>query len=162
MSFMHYGFRLLLKVQYSGDLLYECQSAGGCRSLHTSPSFDTIDLNGGLQEVWILIAMALAYRLLAYFCLRRRISAYPFWFDYHIWIRTKSCIVWYSSFWQSFTVREVYHVFSLDYVHVQDLCHRLLILIHVRIVATMRINCHCTHQMSILSTLMFPQFKKSV
>ncbi|XP_073001536.1 ABC transporter G family member 26 [Typha latifolia] len=77
-SFMHYGFRLLLKVQYSGDLMYNCQSKGGCQSLQTSPSFDTIDLNSGLQEVLILLAMALAYRLLAYFCLYRRISITSF------------------------------------------------------------------------------------
>ncbi|KAF5181980.1 Abc transporter g family member [Thalictrum thalictroides] len=73
-SFMYYGFRLLLKVQYSGDQLYECGSTGGCRSLQTSPSFDTVNLNGGLKEVWILLAMALAYRLCAYVCLRKRIS----------------------------------------------------------------------------------------
>ncbi|XP_029116383.1 ABC transporter G family member 26 [Elaeis guineensis] len=77
-SFMHYGFRLLLKVQYSGDLVYECQSKGGCRSLQSSPSFDTINLNGRLHEVWILLLMALIYRLLAYFCLRKRISITPF------------------------------------------------------------------------------------
>ncbi|PON86338.1 ABC transporter-like [Trema orientale] len=74
LSFMYYGFRLLLKVQYSGDQLYECESKGGCRTLQSSPSFDTVNLNGGLQEVWILLVMALAYRLCAYFCLRRRIS----------------------------------------------------------------------------------------
>ncbi|PON40131.1 ABC transporter-like [Parasponia andersonii] len=74
LSFMYYGFRLLLKVQYSGDQLYECESKGGCRPLQSSPSFDTVNLNGGLQEVWILLVMALAYRLCAYFCLRRRIS----------------------------------------------------------------------------------------
>ncbi|PIA63645.1 hypothetical protein AQUCO_00201174v1 [Aquilegia coerulea] len=73
-SFMYYGFRLLLKVQYSGDQLYECGSKGGCRSLQTSPSFDTVNLNGGLKEVWILLAMALAYRICAYLCLRKRIS----------------------------------------------------------------------------------------
>ncbi|KAJ8498771.1 hypothetical protein OPV22_009323 [Ensete ventricosum] len=27
-SFMHYGFRLLLKVQYSQHLVYDCQSKG--------------------------------------------------------------------------------------------------------------------------------------
>ncbi|MBA0852610.1 hypothetical protein Goshw_007515 [Gossypium schwendimanii] len=74
LSFMYYGFRLLVKVQYSGDQLYECQSKGGCRTLQNSPSFDTVNLDGGLQEVWILLAMALAYRLCAYFCLRKRIS----------------------------------------------------------------------------------------
>ncbi|KAF8409764.1 hypothetical protein HHK36_005843 [Tetracentron sinense] len=73
-SFMYYGFRLLLKVQYSGDQLYECGSKGGCRSLQSSPSFDTVNLNGGLKEVWVLLAMALAYRLCAYACLRRKIN----------------------------------------------------------------------------------------
>ncbi|XP_021287941.1 ABC transporter G family member 26 [Herrania umbratica] len=74
LSFMYYGFRLLLKVQYSGDQLYECQSKGGCRTLQNSPSFDTVNLDGGLQEVWVLLAMALGYRLCAYFCLHKRIN----------------------------------------------------------------------------------------
>ncbi|KAK9156376.1 hypothetical protein Sjap_003856 [Stephania japonica] len=74
LSFMYYGFRLLLKVQYSGGELYECESRGGCRALQSSPTFDTVNLNGGLMEVWILLAMALAYRFCAYICLRRKIS----------------------------------------------------------------------------------------
>ncbi|XP_043691070.1 ABC transporter G family member 26 [Telopea speciosissima] len=74
LSFMYYGFRLLLKVQYSGDQLYECGRKGGCRSLQSSPSFDTVNLNGDLKEVWILLAMALTYRFCAYICLRKRIS----------------------------------------------------------------------------------------
>ncbi|KAL9444741.1 hypothetical protein AB3S75_017847 [Citrus x aurantiifolia] len=74
LSFMYYGFRLLLKVQYDGDELYECESQGGCRNLQSSPSFDTVNLSGGLQEVWVLLGMALAYRLCAYFCLRKRIN----------------------------------------------------------------------------------------
>ncbi|EOY11952.1 hypothetical protein QUC31_001574 [Theobroma cacao] len=74
LSFMYYGFRLLLKVQYSGDQLYECQSKGGCKTLQNSPSFDTVNLDGGLQEVWVLLAMALGYRLCAYFCLHKRIN----------------------------------------------------------------------------------------
>ncbi|KAK3021539.1 hypothetical protein RJ639_046487 [Escallonia herrerae] len=73
-SFMYYGFRLLLKVQYSGEQLYECGREGGCRTLQSSPSFDTVNLKGGLKEVWVLIAMALAYRVCAYVCLRRKIS----------------------------------------------------------------------------------------
>ncbi|XP_038905801.1 ABC transporter G family member 26 [Benincasa hispida] len=73
-SFMYYGFRLLLKVQYSGDQLYECQTTQGCRTLQSSSSFDTVNLNGGLQEVWILLAMVLTYRICAYFCLHKRIS----------------------------------------------------------------------------------------
>ncbi|KAK6934636.1 ABC-2 type transporter, partial [Dillenia turbinata] len=74
LSFMYYGFRLLLKVQYSGDELYECESSGGCRRLQSSPSFDTVNLQGGMKEVWVLLAMALGYRVCAYICLRRKIS----------------------------------------------------------------------------------------
>ncbi|XP_027337454.1 ABC transporter G family member 26-like [Abrus precatorius] len=74
LSFMYYGFRLLLKVQYSGDQLYDCESKRGCRTLQSSPTFDNVNLKGGLKEVWILLAMALCFRLLAYFCLRRRID----------------------------------------------------------------------------------------
>ncbi|XP_065862729.1 ABC transporter G family member 26 [Euphorbia lathyris] len=74
LSFMYYGFRLLLKVQYDGEDKYECESKGGCRNLQSSPSFDTVNLNGGLQEVWVLISMAFIYRIFAYFCLRRRIQ----------------------------------------------------------------------------------------
>nr|KYP73490.1 ABC transporter G family member 26 [Cajanus cajan] len=73
-SFVYYGFRLLLKVQYSGDQPYECESEGGCRTLQSSPAFDTVNLKGGLTEAWVLIAMALVFRVLAYFCLRRRID----------------------------------------------------------------------------------------
>ncbi|XP_047182823.1 ABC transporter G family member 26-like [Vigna umbellata] len=73
LSFMYYGFRLLLKVQYSGDQLYDCGSMGGCRTLQSSPTFDSVNLKGGLKEVWILLAMALIFRLLAYLCLRVRI-----------------------------------------------------------------------------------------
>jgi hypothetical protein len=73
-SFMYHGFRLLLKVQYTGDELYDCESKGGCRPLQSSPSFDTVNLNGGWKEVWMLLGMGLVYRLLAYICLRRKIS----------------------------------------------------------------------------------------
>ncbi|XP_057439790.1 ABC transporter G family member 26 [Lotus japonicus] len=74
LSFLYYGFRLLLKVQYSGDQLYECESKEGCKTLQSSPSFDTVNLKGGLTEVWVLLAMALCFRVLAYYCLRRRID----------------------------------------------------------------------------------------
>nr|XP_043620925.1 ABC transporter G family member 26 [Erigeron canadensis] len=73
-SFMYHGFRLLLKVQYSGDELYECSSIGGCRPLQSSPSFSTVNLKGGWKEVWMLLGMGIVYRLLAYICLRRKIS----------------------------------------------------------------------------------------
>ncbi|CAH1450998.1 unnamed protein product [Lactuca virosa] len=73
-SFMYHGFRLLMKVQYSGDDLYECESIGGCKSLQTSPSFDTVNLKGGWKEVWILLGMGLVYRVMAYICLRQKIS----------------------------------------------------------------------------------------
>ncbi|MED6159606.1 ABC transporter G member 26 [Stylosanthes scabra] len=75
-SFLFYGFRLLLKVQYSGDQLYDCESEGGCRPLQSSPSFSTVNLKGGWKEVWVVLAMAMCFRFLAYICLRRRIDAY--------------------------------------------------------------------------------------
>ncbi|XP_027063484.1 ABC transporter G family member 26 [Coffea eugenioides] len=74
-SFMYHGFRLLLKVQYDGNELYECESKVGCRTLQSSPSFDTVNLDGGLEEVWIMLAMALAYRVGAYIFLNRKINA---------------------------------------------------------------------------------------
>lgn len=76
LSFMYYGFRLLMKVHYTGDELYDCATKAGCRRLQTSPTFDTVDLSGGMTEVWVLLAMAVAFRLSAYICLRRKISAY--------------------------------------------------------------------------------------
>ncbi|CAN6220847.1 unnamed protein product [Urochloa humidicola] len=76
-SFMHYGFNLLLKAQYRGHLAFDCGGARGCRPLQSSPTFDTVDLDGGMGEVWVLLAMAVAYRVLAYFCLLKRISLMP-------------------------------------------------------------------------------------
>ncbi|KAF3527397.1 hypothetical protein DY000_02043254 [Brassica cretica] len=74
LSFMHYGFRLLLKVQYSADQVFDCASKGGCRTLQSSSSFDTVNLHGGLEELWVLLGMAFGYRLCTYFCLRKKIS----------------------------------------------------------------------------------------
>ncbi|KAJ8754835.1 hypothetical protein K2173_015347 [Erythroxylum novogranatense] len=74
LSFMYYGFRYLIKVQYDGEQLYECESQGGCKPLQSSPTFDTVNLKGGLQEVWVLLAMSLAFRIIAYMCLRKRIN----------------------------------------------------------------------------------------
>ncbi|KAH9295616.1 hypothetical protein KI387_039204, partial [Taxus chinensis] len=76
-SFLYYGFRLLLKVQYSADEMYDCAGVSGCRSLQSSLSLDTIALNGGVEEGWVLIGMALAYRICAYICLRRNITLSP-------------------------------------------------------------------------------------
>ncbi|MCO5597653.1 hypothetical protein L7F22_051734 [Adiantum nelumboides] len=71
-SFVYYGFRLLLKVQFSPSQVYECFEISGCRSLQLSPSFSgIIDLDGGAEEAWILISMAMGYRVLAYMFLRR-------------------------------------------------------------------------------------------
>ncbi|KAH7421437.1 hypothetical protein KP509_13G057300 [Ceratopteris richardii] len=71
-SFVYYGFRLLLKVQFSPSQTYECSETTGCKSLQLSPSFaGIIDLDGGAEEAWILITMAIGYRLLAYMFLRR-------------------------------------------------------------------------------------------
>ena len=73
-SFVYYGFRLLLKMQYSPSQLYDCAERGGCVSIQESPSFQWISLNGGAREAWVLIVMAIGYRVLAYVFLRRRIK----------------------------------------------------------------------------------------
>ena len=73
-SFVYYGFHLLLKVQYSPDEQYNCSERGGCVSIQTSPSFEGITLKGGAKEACILLAMAIGYRILAYVFLRRRIK----------------------------------------------------------------------------------------
>ena len=115
-SFMYHGFRLLMKVQYSSDDLYECESIAGCRSLQTSPSFDTVNLKGGWKEVWILLGMGLVYRILAYICLRQKISLINLWlilqirflsritfllYDHgnYIYICLKEVILWQPMYW---------------------------------------------------------------
>ncbi|KAK1583938.1 hypothetical protein Q3G72_028432 [Acer saccharum] len=64
LSFMYYGFRLLLQVQYSG---------GGCQTPQSSPSFDMVNLSGSLQEVWVLLAMAFGYRLVLTYAYEREL-----------------------------------------------------------------------------------------
>uniref|UniRef100_K7LAD3 ABC transporter domain-containing protein n=1 Tax=Glycine max TaxID=3847 RepID=K7LAD3_SOYBN len=63
-----------LSFMYYGDQLYDCESKGGCRTLQSSLTFGIVNLKGGKKQVWILLAMALVFRLLAYLCLRRRID----------------------------------------------------------------------------------------
>jgi hypothetical protein len=76
-SFVYYGFHLLLKVQYSADESYDCSERGGCISIQTSPSFEGIALGGGAMEAGILLAMAVGYRALAYVFLRKQIKLGP-------------------------------------------------------------------------------------
>eukprot|EP00253_Pinus_taeda_P001194 PITA_01194 len=70
-SFVFYGFRFAVKMQYSPHQIYDCTGPGGCKSLQSSPSFETMGLDGGMQEVWILILMAVVYRVAAYFYLNK-------------------------------------------------------------------------------------------
>ncbi|EFJ06040.1 hypothetical protein SELMODRAFT_136119, partial [Selaginella moellendorffii] len=70
-SFIFYGYRLLLKTQYSPEQKYDCKDARGCQRLGTSSAFYGVDLNGGVKEACILIAMAILYRVSAYMFLRR-------------------------------------------------------------------------------------------
>lgn len=70
-SFVFYGFRFVVKMQYSPHQIYDCIGPSGCKSIQSSPSFETMGLDGGMQEVWILILTALAYRIVAYFYLNK-------------------------------------------------------------------------------------------
>lgn len=76
LSFNYYTYRILLKIQYDAQQLYDCSSgcksiACGCRSIASSPSLRDIPLNGGIKEATIMLLMVIAYRLLAYFSLQR-------------------------------------------------------------------------------------------
>ncbi|KAG6505904.1 ABC transporter G family member 22-like [Zingiber officinale] len=55
LSFNYHSYRLLLKVQYD----------------HVPPSLDAPELDNGVKEVAVMIAMVFAYRFLAYVSLRR-------------------------------------------------------------------------------------------
>ncbi|KAL0399086.1 UNVERIFIED_CONTAM: ABC transporter G family member 26 [Sesamum radiatum] len=54
MLFLLTGGYYVQATQYQGDQLYECESKGGCRRLQSSPSFDTVNLEGGLREFSVL------------------------------------------------------------------------------------------------------------
>lgn len=71
LSFVYYSFRLLQKIQYSPDQMYNCSAATGCESIATSPALHELKLNSGVQEAWVLVLMAIGYRLLSYTCLHR-------------------------------------------------------------------------------------------
>ncbi|XP_024388362.1 ABC transporter G family member 26 [Physcomitrium patens] len=69
LSFVYYGYRLLQKVQYTPDQTYSC--ATGCEPISTSPALHELKLNSGVQEAWVLVLMAIVYRLVSYFSLHR-------------------------------------------------------------------------------------------
>eukprot|EP00253_Pinus_taeda_P001159 PITA_01159 len=70
-SFQYYTFKLLMKVQYSGDQPYDCVGPGRCRSLASSPAIRGTNLGGGGSEVLALLIMIVGYRIIAYIALRR-------------------------------------------------------------------------------------------
>lgn len=69
LSFVYYSYRLLQKIQYSPDQNYSCST--GCESIATSPALRELKLNSGVQEAWVLVLMAIGYRLLSYISLHR-------------------------------------------------------------------------------------------
>ena len=69
LSFVFYGFRLLEKIQYSRHQTYGCST--GCESIENSPALRGLELNSGIEEAWVLLLMAVGYRVISYMCLRR-------------------------------------------------------------------------------------------
>lgn len=69
LSFVFYGFRLLEKIQYSRHQTYSCST--GCESIENSPALRGLELNSGIEEAWVLLLMAVGYRVISYMCLRR-------------------------------------------------------------------------------------------
>ncbi|KAG0624484.1 hypothetical protein M758_3G251200 [Ceratodon purpureus] len=69
LSFVYYSYRLLQKIQYSPDQTYNCST--GCESIATSPALHELKLNSGVQEAWVLLLMAVFYRLVSYISLHR-------------------------------------------------------------------------------------------
>nr|ABR17189.1 unknown [Picea sitchensis] len=71
LSFNYYTYKILLKIQYDADQLYDCSSPSGCKSIATSSSLRGIPLDGGIKEATVMLIMVFGYRLLAYFSLLR-------------------------------------------------------------------------------------------
>lgn len=71
LSFNYYTYRILLKIQYDADQVYDCSSPSGCKSIATFPSLRGIPLDGGIEEATVMLIMVFGYRLLAYFSLLR-------------------------------------------------------------------------------------------
>lgn len=76
LSFNYYNFRLITKVQYSGDERYDCGTSGGCKGMATSPAFHGMSLAGGGVDGMALLIMVVVYRFLAYIALRRMNTAH--------------------------------------------------------------------------------------
>ncbi|KAH9307874.1 hypothetical protein KI387_035785, partial [Taxus chinensis] len=49
-SFQYYILKLLIKVQYNGNKVYDCGSSSGCKLFSSSPVFHGTSLEGGGQE----------------------------------------------------------------------------------------------------------------
>ncbi|CAN0876567.1 ABC transporter G family member 21 [Linum grandiflorum] len=71
-SFSHYCYKLLVRVQYSANEVYECEPGRRCRVM----DFEAIRCLG-LENVWwdvaALVVMLVGYRALAYIALRIRL-----------------------------------------------------------------------------------------
>lgn len=71
LSFVYYGFRLLQKIQYSSDQMFNCDTTSGCESIANARALQGLPLDSGVQEAWVLVLMAVGYHLISYLCLRR-------------------------------------------------------------------------------------------
>eukprot|EP01018_Ginkgo_biloba_P019511 Gb_31556 [translate_table: standard] len=56
-SFQYYTFKLLIKLQYSDNQLYDCTKSSGCKSLGSSQAFHGVSLGGGGEEAWAMLIM---------------------------------------------------------------------------------------------------------
>lgn len=88
LSFVYWGFNLMIKIQFSGATFYQCGSTTGLSSSHdptaaVGPCEPVADLQAALQlpvdpnssaalDLGVLIAMLLLLRLLVYTTLRQK------------------------------------------------------------------------------------------
>jgi hypothetical protein len=72
LSFPYYTFRLLLKIQYDTDALYECpgETPSGLCLIQYAPALHGVPLGGGGIEAMALFIMLVGYRFFAYAALR--------------------------------------------------------------------------------------------
>ncbi|KAI5080938.1 hypothetical protein GOP47_0004121 [Adiantum capillus-veneris] len=69
-SYNYHTFNLLVKIQYNEGQEVDCGFPIGCRKVVDFAIFHSMSLDGGGQEVVILLSMIVGYRLIAYVALR--------------------------------------------------------------------------------------------
>eukprot|EP00775_Hariotina_reticulata_P013254 gene13254-13384_t len=78
LSFLYWGYNLLIKTQFSDVTYYTCTGAGGCTPVPPSAlSLQVHPRDPAYPDVLILIAMLIFLRLCVYFVLRKKTSTVP-------------------------------------------------------------------------------------